>query len=327
MIEVNLLPAEMRRVEHTPLPRFLVILVGTAAVMATGAFGVVVNWRQVPDLEDKAAVVRADVRKSEKSAAKHDELLESIAETKDRKRTISELWHARIPWSMKWAQLSEMTPRFVGLTDMKLEEPRRSGRGDENGGLLTFETLIAGDRLDRVSNFRRVLKGEVAAKGGDVLVGKKFFESFQDLLPTGAKKVEVRDYVEKVALDLKVKMPLKPTSVRLSEALKALREEQRQKRVGERGKRKTVPRRPKSGTPVEKAKIAPLQPVPEDDEEKPAAEIPAAPAPKNVAKPLPKDLSTRGAIKNLNAIRAQVQAMKTVKPEKTEVTENKQDTE
>ena len=131
MIEVNLLPAEMRRIEHTPLPRFLVILLGTAAVMATGAFGVVVNWRQVPDLEGKVADVRTDVREREKTARRHDQLVAGIAETKDRKKAIAQLWHARIQWSRKWAELSEMTPMFVGYTDMKLTEARRKGRTEE----------------------------------------------------------------------------------------------------------------------------------------------------------------------------------------------------
>ena len=128
MIEVNLLPAEMRRMEHTPLPRFLVILLGTATIMATGAFGVVVNWRRVPDLEGKVAGVRADVRRCEKTGRKHDELVASIAETKDRKKAIAQLWHARIQWSRKWAQLAEITPKFVGLTDMKLTEARLKGK-------------------------------------------------------------------------------------------------------------------------------------------------------------------------------------------------------
>ena len=39
MIEVNLLPLELRRVAHTPLPRFLVIIIGTAVVLTVAFLG------------------------------------------------------------------------------------------------------------------------------------------------------------------------------------------------------------------------------------------------------------------------------------------------
>jgi len=242
--------------------------VGTAAVMATGAFGIVVNWRQVPDLAGRLAAVQADLRESEGSAAKHDELLDSIAETKDRKKAIAQLWHARIPWSRKWAELAQITPGFVGFTEMKLAEARIKGREEENGGLLTLDTLIAGDDLDRLSSFRRVLKGEIAEKGGDPEVGRRFFGAFMDLVDRGAKRVEVKDCVEKVALETPVEMTLKTSDARLAEALKLKQEEERQKRLLERGRAKTNAkvRKPAPEMPVEKTEPAdePAETAPTD---------------------------------------------------------------
>ena len=237
MIEVNLLPGELRRVEHTPLPRFLVVIVGTAAIMATGAFGVMVNLRRVPDLRAKEAVLMADVARSTVQAAVYERLIEQIAETKDRKTAIAEIWRRRILWSEKLAQIAEMTPKFIGIQDMRFDGPRGGARPgvEEAGGMLTLGSICAGADHKRVANWRRIVKGEYPVKGSrDPWVGKRFFASFVELLPTGTQKVEVRDYVEKEALKFGLKLPVKSASVRLTEAVEAARAEQRHQQIEHR---------------------------------------------------------------------------------------------
>jgi Tfp pilus assembly protein PilN len=227
MIEVNLLPLELRRVEHTPLPRFLVVILGTAAVMATGAVGMVVNWRTLPDFRTRESTLVSDISRSELQAGAYNRLLEQIAETQDRKKAIAEVWRTRIMWSEKLAQIAEMTPTFVGLTELKLEEGRATTRvGQEEGGTLTIQSLCAGADHSRVANVRRIFQGQYrVAESSDPWLGKRFFGSFQDLLPTGTQMIEVKDCVETEALKFSLVMPLKAASVRLAEALQAAREE------------------------------------------------------------------------------------------------------
>ncbi|KPJ56069.1 MAG: hypothetical protein AMS16_03045 [Planctomycetes bacterium DG_58] len=229
MIEVNLLPAELRRIERTPLPRFLVIIIGTAAIMATGAFGVVVNLRNIPDRRAREAALVEDVGRSTVQAAVYDRLIDQIAETKDRKKAIAEVWRQRILWSEKLAQVAEMTPKFIGIQGMRLEEAREGARrGKEEGGLLTVSSICAGADQKRVANWRRIVMGDYPVKGSrDPWVGKNFFTSFEELLPTATQKMEVQDYVEKEALKFGLKLPVKPPSVRLAEAIQAAREDRR----------------------------------------------------------------------------------------------------
>ena len=217
MIEVNLLPSELRRIERTPLPRFLVIILGTAAVMATGAFGVVVNLRNVPDLEAKQSAVENDIRDGNVSAAAWDKLQEEIGDAQARKQAIAELWRTRILWSKKLAQLSQMVPPFVGFTEVRLEENHGGGFGGQDcSGMLTLESLISGADLDRVAQWRRTVEGN-----------KPFFSSFLDLLPTETTRVGVREdtFVEKEALRVAIKMPIKTTAARMAEAMQALQDE------------------------------------------------------------------------------------------------------
>jgi hypothetical protein len=128
-------------------------------------------------------------------------------------------------WSEKLSQIAEMTPAFMGLTDLTLEEARQTGRpGEENGGTLTLQSICAGRDHSRIANVRRIFEGEYrVAESSDPWVGKRFRESFQDLLPTGTQMVEVKDCVETEALKFSLEMPVKPASKRLEEALGAAR--------------------------------------------------------------------------------------------------------
>jgi hypothetical protein len=202
----------------------LVVFIGTAAIMATGAFGVIVNLRRVPDLKADEAKLVADIQRNTPQAADHDFLLAEIAETKDRKNAIAELWRSRIPWSQKLAEMAEMTPNFIGFTQVRLEEPRGSVArgGTPDGGKLSIESLAAGSDHKRVANFRRIVQGLYRVeKSSDPWVGKRFYSSFLDVLPTATDKVEVRDYVETEALKFKLELLLKPEGDRQQEALTA----------------------------------------------------------------------------------------------------------
>ena len=269
MIEVNLLPGELRRVEHTPLPRFLVVIFGTAAIMATGAFGVVVNWRTVPDLKAREMSLSEDVARRTVQAAVYDRLLSQIDETKDRKKAIGEIWRARVMWSEKLAQLSEMTPKFIGFQDINLTETRQTGRskGKESGGMLTIGSICAGADHRRVANWRRIVKGEYRVDSGtDPWMGRRFFSDFLELLPTSTQKVELKDYVEREALKFGLNLPLKPASVRQAEGVAAARQS-RNRRLNH----PTVPATPKRETPTDAKDEKPEAP--------PAAKTPVSEAP------------------------------------------------
>ena len=237
MIEVNLLPIELRRVERTPLPRFLVIIFGTAAVLTLAALGMIVSLRTVPDLRSRENDLVTTIPARQVQAAAYDRILEEIAATQDRKKAISEVWRKRIMWSEKLVQIAEMTPAFVGLTDLALDEPRETGRGgEENGGTLTLQSICAGTDHSRIANVRRIFQGQYQVTGNrDPWVGKRFYGSFMDLLPTGTQMVEVKDCVETEALKFSLEMPLKPAAARLAEAEAAAQAETRLNAAEERG--------------------------------------------------------------------------------------------
>lgn len=220
MIEVNLLPQEMRRVEHTPLPRLLIIVAGTTLVSVALAFGAIVNLRKLPDM------VGAEMDLNQKIAAgatlerEHDLLMGQIEEVKQRKRAIAEIWRARIIWSKKLEQFSEMIPKFIGIEKLTLEPARRSGRDDEVGGYLNLVSVCAGADVNRLAMFRRILSGVYPVSGSaNQWVGREWFEDFVGIDATPWVIKEMPDYEEKEALSFTLKLAIEPDDKRLKDFL------------------------------------------------------------------------------------------------------------
>ncbi len=220
MIEVNLLPQEMRRVEHTPLPRFLVIIAGTVLVSIALALGAVINLRKLPDMIGAGIELDTEIRDSARAEREHDLLLGQIDGVKHRKRAIAEIWRSRIIWSRKLDELADMIPKFIGLDKLKLEETRRSGRGRENGGYLNMASICAGADVDRLAMFRRILRGSYPAKGArNQWIGRTWFEDFIGISATPWSRKDMPDYEEKEALTFELKLEIKPDSQRIKEFL------------------------------------------------------------------------------------------------------------
>ena len=242
MIEVNLLPQEMRRVEHTPLPRFLVIIAGTVLVSIALALGTVINLRKLPDMVGDGIRLDTEIRDSAKSEHEHDLLLGQIDDVKQRKRAIAEIWRSRIIWSRKLDELADMVPKIIGLDKLKLEEARRSGRGTENGGYLNMASICAGADVDRLAMFRRILRGTYPAKGArDQWIGRTWFEDFAGISATPWSRKDMPDYEEKEALTFELKLEIKPDSQRIKEFLQNYNTQKALKHKSARQERKKPP--------------------------------------------------------------------------------------
>jgi Tfp pilus assembly protein PilN len=274
-IEVNLLPAELRRVERTPLPRFLTIIIGTVLTMTTAAFAVIVNLRKVPDLRQSENALVVQIGALQKQEKEYEQLVSAIEEFTDRKSAIAEIWRKRVEWAEKLSQLCDLTPRHVGLKEIKLEETRgaRSGKGaEEPGGSLVLDSISAGSDHSRLAWFRRVLRGEVAPESSkDPALGKDFFSSFMKMEPTATRLVELDDYEEKQALEFQLLLTLKADDKRMEEAVKEELKRRQTERETSGQKSPAGARRPAARTSV------PAEPATEKSRETPTLDVPAGP--------------------------------------------------
>jgi len=267
MIEVNLLPQELRRVEHTPLPRFLIIIVGTTLVSVALALGAIVHMRRLPDLARNNAELDQQIASAAPSEREHDILLGQIEEVRQRKRAIAEIWRARIIWSKKLVQLSEMMPKFVGLEKLTLQEAKRSGRNDDVGGYLNLASVCAGADADRLAMFLRILRGDYPAKDGqDPWIGRIWFEDFLSIDATPWVKKDMPDYVEKEALNFTLKMAIKSDDIRLKEFLERQKKEQATKAKPTQARPGTTPAATPPTTPAAETSTSTETPADKTDD-------------------------------------------------------------
>ena len=220
MITINLLPPELRPVERTPLPRFLVIILG----VALGAVGLVMlifmHFIWIPGVHDKITNKEQVLLNLRLQAAEHQVLAAALQNITQRTSALEQIWRTRTLWWVKLDLLSDLTPSYVGLMSFSFREPpgARTGMLLEDAGTLKMECIAAKAEEKRVASFRRILKGELPPDWGaepDKELGKEFIEDFVngEILDYGWKVVELPDYPNQPAIRFTLEMKLKPKVV------------------------------------------------------------------------------------------------------------------
>lgn len=192
MIEINLLPPELRARTGTPRARFVAIVSGVVAVtLALGAFGWVhIELGRVRDLR----TAREDEALAQEQRKKHSLDLQAEIEMYERRRTaIQTINRSRILWSQKLDQLFDIVTRQAGDTPYlawldAVEVPAQPiatkraatpGRQAADGGQLKFRGLLAMEQessaLAHSSALYTALTGDPDATGQ----ATEFFADFQ----------------------------------------------------------------------------------------------------------------------------------------------------
>ncbi len=224
MIEINLLPPELRPVERTPLPRLVVWCVGAAAVAVGVVLLLFMHMRWLPALERKSKDLDQRITQKQVLADEADRLKREIEEIARRQRVVEQLWKARTVWWIKLDQLVDLVPEDVGLESLSFKpEPVRARRveGEESAGRLAMKCICSHPEEARLAEFRNRLKGAVPIEAAtDPEVGKWFIEDFhpeivdrgwdQKKAPLGFEQEWILDFALELNLKPKVKPPPPP---------------------------------------------------------------------------------------------------------------------
>jgi hypothetical protein len=216
MITINLLPADLRPMERTPLPRFLVILVG----LVLGLSGLIVlsiyHFSKLNRVRVQIAAEEDTITALEPSEVEYNKVRAQLASILQQEAALKALYAGRTIWWKKMDQLTDLTPSFVGLNRLAFKEqaPSRTGES-ESSGTLTMDCVVAQAEEKRVARFRRILKGEVPPEWGlpsDVRIGEKFIGDFVDgeIQDGGWRQVPPADAEEIPALEFQLQLRLKP---------------------------------------------------------------------------------------------------------------------
>jgi len=147
MIQVNLLPEEMRRIEHTPLPRFILILSGAVLVVLCCSAWVYLHFNALSAVHDEEARLIEQVARQETRAKEADDLKKDIETLTSRRDTIQELSEGRREWWVLIDELSDIIPYDMWITSLNC-----------GGSSISMGCYVDGDSGTRVAEVWRLFK-------------------------------------------------------------------------------------------------------------------------------------------------------------------------
>ncbi len=185
MIQVNLLPPEYRKVEGTPVARFVALTLGvflTATAMSVWGY---VHFGMLAEVQDRRSQKDEELVSLQALATRSQALQTEFKEYQRRRQTIEDVGSSRILWSRKLDQLADLlhnkgnTDRhLVWLGSIRTEGSRKAG----SPGALKIAGWSGGEELARLSDFNKDLRQD-----------DEFFGDFMFIDPPRGDRVEFGD--------------------------------------------------------------------------------------------------------------------------------------
>jgi Tfp pilus assembly protein PilN len=207
VISINLLPAEYRKSEATPIARFLAIVIG-AVVVTTGL--VVYGWvhySKLRGVRDVRETTKAEFANKKAQSDVSQSLQAEINAYEARRKAIQQVAKNRILHSRKLDEFlsvlynsGDPTTYNVWLNSFSVRPPAlgRKGRAS-NGGAMSFSGFSESREFSRVTNVRDAIKDDV------------FYKDFQAISRPVFKFIKWDDELEpKEAGKFSFDMTLKP---------------------------------------------------------------------------------------------------------------------
>ena len=191
MISINLLPAEYRKPESTPIARFIAIVVG-AIVVTSGlvAYGFV-HYSTLKGIREVREATESDYVNKKAQADVSGALQAEINAYETRRKAIQSVAKGRILHSRKLDEFldivsrNEHTAYFVWLKDLKTNPPRQVRRGKPTtGGSMAFSGWAETTEFSKVTNLRDAIRKDA------------FFQDFVSISYPNFKAVSWDDGLE-----------------------------------------------------------------------------------------------------------------------------------
>lgn len=219
MIKVNLLPAEYRKKDRTPLRVFGALIGGVLAICATGYYYVELRFGQLSAVETEVAGVQNELSGLEPQVRHHDSLVKEKADYMTREQTIHQIQASRISWTRNVDRLIDLVNSgesrdedargyLVWLSQLSISQNLMAGSGGRgrnqaaaNGGGVTTNGYCAAQHFASVTQFFDDLKGD-----------EEFFTDFATLNDPKGSVTETNENLEPsrvwtFPIELKVNAP------------------------------------------------------------------------------------------------------------------------
>jgi Tfp pilus assembly protein PilN len=168
MIQINLLPDELRRSTRTsPKALALLFVVSVLSFGSAGFLGFL--WFNVKaDREARVQIAQDQLDALAPRAKYADQLAKEKSEFDKRNKTITEIAASRIVWTKKLDRLSEIVNRDVTQARHKvwLSNVDVDTGSDTKAGAVKIEGFSTGKNIDNYTNFHDDLKSDPVFKEG-----------------------------------------------------------------------------------------------------------------------------------------------------------------
>jgi hypothetical protein len=179
VISINLLPAEYRKAEATPVARFVAIVAG-AVLLTSGlvTYGFV-HYSKLRGARDVLAATEETYKNKKTLADQSLALQAEVQAYETRRKAIQDVAGSRVLWSKKLDQMLDIfhnrgdrAQYFVWLNGLKVSPSREASRKGEpnSGGTVAFSGYTEGGDPTSVTNLRSVIRKDV-----------EFYEDFKSL--------------------------------------------------------------------------------------------------------------------------------------------------
>lgn len=215
MIEINLLPSDMRKSDGLPLRRIGVLAAGAVLVSSSLMLALSVHFGMLKTASAELSQAKNRFASLTPEVKYADALAKEQAEYKRRNETIQTISDSRVLWTKKMDQLFDVIDygekadrHFVWLNELKVTAPRANAKAKEkSGGELEIRGFSATDVLQKYSDFHEDLKQS------------EFFEDFNYIDDPAGKVVSFQEDVRPAkAWDYHLKMRLQSPSERAKKA-------------------------------------------------------------------------------------------------------------
>lgn len=162
MLKVNLLPEDRRQRERTPLPRFIVLLVGVAIItseLAICGYGYM-QWQTLLSEKER---LQSRVKELQPKVETFNKLKEDISQLKQRKNILEEIrpegLKEKYQWSYAIDQLFTVIDESPGvwIENLSGQMEKNGGRGASASLSLSFSTKGA-PPFSRLTSFQEQMK-------------------------------------------------------------------------------------------------------------------------------------------------------------------------
>jgi hypothetical protein len=129
MIEINLLPKDLKPSNTTPKPRFALILVGIIIIAALGTWYLNITSIQIPQIKRAHIAVSQEIELRQPELLEYQNLESQKRQFTLRRKTVQELIESRVSIEELLDKVCELlSPTDIWFTSMDLKQPTKSRR-------------------------------------------------------------------------------------------------------------------------------------------------------------------------------------------------------